>query len=263
MVVWLAAIGSSLCAVVLAAAAGMASAEAPAQTIRPEPRAVVQPVSGAPDRSVRPLARPVEIVSRAAPMQPPVFEPITPESAKLPPQIHANGHLCGDPGLTGVPIKPVRGAIRGCGIAEPVQITGVSDVGLSRPINIDCPTARALRLWIDQGAKPAIATLGGGLAQLEVASAYACRPRNNLAGGKISEHGRGRAIDVFGFTLANGQTLTVLERWRPVATKILFRELHQTACGPFGTVLGPNADRFHRDHFHFDTARYRSGGYCR
>jgi len=25
----------------------------------------------------------------------------------------------------------------------------------------------------------------------------------------------------------------------------------------------PNANRFHRDHFHFDTARYRSGSYCR
>jgi len=30
-----------------------------------------------------------------------------------------------------------------------------------------------------------------------------------------------------------------------------------------GTVLGPEANRFHRDHFHFDTAEYRSGPYCR
>jgi hypothetical protein len=41
------------------------------------------------------------------------------------------------------------------------------------------------------------------------------------------------------------------------------RRAHKTACGPFGTVLGPNADRYHQDHFHFDTARYRSGSYCR
>jgi len=37
----------------------------------------------------------------------------------------------------------------------------------------------------------------------------------------------------------------------------------RAACGPFGTVLGPESNRFHRDHFHFDTARYRSGSYCR
>jgi hypothetical protein len=39
--------------------------------------------------------------------------------------------------------------------------------------------------------------------------------------------------------------------------------MHKAACGPFGTVLGPNSNRFHQDHFHFDTARYRSGSYCR
>jgi hypothetical protein len=41
------------------------------------------------------------------------------------------------------------------------------------------------------------------------------------------------------------------------------RRMHRGACGPFGTVLGPEADRYHQDHFHFDTARYRSGSYCR
>ena len=41
------------------------------------------------------------------------------------------------------------------------------------------------------------------------------------------------------------------------------KKMHKIACGPFGTVLGPNANRFHRDHFHFDTARYRSGSYCK
>ena len=44
----------------------------------------------------------------------------------------------------------------------------------------------------------------------------------------------------------------------------MLRNLHRAACGPFGTVLGPNANAAHRDHYHFDTARYRSGtAYCR
>ena len=33
--------------------------------------------------------------------------------------------------------------------------------------------------------------------------------------------------------------------------------------GGFGTVLGPESDQFHQDHFHFDTARHRGGPYCR
>ena len=47
----------------------------------------------------------------------------------------------------------------------------------------------------------------------------------------------------------------------PIRTAM--RKMHRTACGPFGTVLGPDSDRFHRDHFHFDTAKYRSGPFCR
>ena len=45
--------------------------------------------------------------------------------------------------------------------------------------------------------------------------------------------------------------------------------LETMACGtaavvtPVGTVLGPESDRFHQDHFHFDTARQRNGPFCR
>jgi hypothetical protein len=219
-------------------------------------------VAEAPERSPHPVPRPAPEERQAVVLPPPVIEPVTPEAPLLPPQIYSNGHLCGDPTLTGVPVKPIRGAARGCGIVEPVQITAVGGIGLSRPIHLDCPTARALRLWVDLGVKPAIGPLGGGLAGLEVAGAYSCRPRNNIRGRKMSEHGRGRAVDVFGFILLNGQTLTVLERWGPLATRQLFRQLHASACGPFGTVLGPAADRHHQDHFHLDTQRRLNGDYC-
>jgi len=40
------------------------------------------------------------------------------------------------------------------------------------------------------------------------------------------------------------------------------RRLHKGACGVFGTVLGPEANEAHRDHFHFDFAHRRNGTYC-
>jgi hypothetical protein len=41
------------------------------------------------------------------------------------------------------------------------------------------------------------------------------------------------------------------------------RRLHRGACEAFSTVLGPDANEAHRDHFHFDlAARRRSGSYC-
>jgi hypothetical protein len=55
----------------------------------------------------------------------------------------------------------------------------------------------------------------------------------------------------------------VLDHWNTGHKGRILRQLHQTACGPFGTVLGPEADRHHQDHFHFDTANHRGGAYCR
>ncbi|MGR3527092.1 MAG: extensin family protein [Paracoccaceae bacterium] len=79
----------------------------------------------------------------------------------------------------------------------------------------------------------------------------------------MSEHGRGKAIDVSGYTLRDGTQITVLRDWGAGRNGRALREMHRAACGPFGTVLGPQADRFHLDHFHFDTARHRGGPYCR
>lgn len=172
------------------------------------------------------------------------------------------GQVCGDPDLQGDVVGYVPGRINGCGIGEAVRLRSVSGVTLSQSSLMDCGTAKALKTWTERGAKPALRGTGGGLASYRVAAHYACRTRNNQPGARISEHGKGRAIDISGFTLRDGTQLTVLRDWNSRNGKAL-KAMHKAACGPFGTVLGPNADRFHRDHFHFDTARYRSGSYCR
>lgn len=41
------------------------------------------------------------------------------------------------------------------------------------------------------------------------------------------------------------------------------RRLHTGACQRFGTVLGPEANEAHRDHFHLDLAKRRRSAYCR
>lgn len=39
-------------------------------------------------------------------------------------------------------------------------------------------------------------------------------------------------------------------------------KLHQGACGPFGTVLGPEANEAHRDHIHIDLKQRRAAAIC-
>jgi hypothetical protein len=40
------------------------------------------------------------------------------------------------------------------------------------------------------------------------------------------------------------------------------RRIHTSACQVFGTILGPEANEVHRNHFHIDMAERRSGSYC-
>lgn len=243
----------------------------PAQGLRPMPRpadlrrsapprvAVREVASGlSVTRSPRPQPRPENLQRRATvagsgmvPVPVPVMAPAR------------GGRVCNSRTIQGERIQNIPGRLRGCGLSQGVAVTAVAGVALSRPARIDCDTARALETWVERGVKPIIGRLGGGVARLEIAASYACRTRNSMPGARISEHGRGRAVDVAGVTLANGTTLSVLRGWRDPQIGPLMRQMHQAACGPFGTVLGPASDRFHQDHFHFDTARYRSGPFCR
>ena len=169
------------------------------------------------------------------------------------------GQVCGDPAIQGEAIGRVNGAGR-CGIDSAVRVRSVAGVTLRPAATIDCKTASALKRWVTTGALPAT---GGQASSLRVVSHYACRNRNSAASGRLSEHSFGKAIDIAGIGLKSGREITVLTGWNSARDSNALRRMWQAACGPFGTVLGPNANRFHRDHFHFDTASYRSGSYCR
>ncbi|QYX56278.1 extensin family protein [Roseovarius sp. SCSIO 43702] len=178
-------------------------------------------------------------------------------------QARQKGAVCGDVAIQGTPMGRVTGQIGGCVIENAVAVRSVSGIGLTQRATMDCTTAKTLKRWVENGLKPSVGGRGGGVARIKVAAHYACRARNNQRGSKLSEHGKGRAIDISGFLLRDGTEISVLKHWNSKAYSQMMRNMHRTACGPFGTVLGPNANKFHRDHFHFDTARYRSGSYCR
>ncbi|MEL7184162.1 MAG: extensin family protein, partial [Pseudomonadota bacterium] len=146
--------------------------------------------------------------------------------------VPTSGGICGRPSIRGDIIAPVPGRIRGCGIPNAVRVTQVSGVSLSTGARMDCRTAQALDTWVRDGVLPAVGGFGGGAVSLKVAAGYACRTRNNRPGGRISEHGRGRAIDISAVRLANGSELNVLQDWGRGTEGRLLRELWRAACGP-------------------------------
>ncbi|WP_435311361.1 extensin-like domain-containing protein [Primorskyibacter sedentarius] len=198
-------------------------------------------------RSLRPMLRPRAVVERVMAKR---------QAAK-------RGAVCGDLDLQGERIGYVPGRINACGIKDAVRLRSVAGVTLSQQAMMDCTTAKALKTWVERGVKPAFGSRGGGVSALRVAAHYACRTRNNQPGAKVSEHGKGRAIDISGVRLKDGTQISVLRGWGSKKNGNALRKMRKEACGPFGTVLGPGSDKYHNDHFHFDTARYRGGAYCR
>ncbi len=240
--------------------ARLSSTAVPASVPDPEPEAVPAIIASASPEAVatasRPEERPAAVAASIARSQ-----VVSAPAARTPPPADTTGALCGVPGLEGARIAPVTGA-GACGIEAPVRITAVHGVKILPVAVVDCDTARALAGWVGQSAKPALSATGGGLAVLRTAGSYVCRSRNNEQGAQLSEHAFGRAIDITALGLRDGRQVSVQSDWNSRGAGPALRDLHKAACGPFGTVLGPDANAAHRDHFHFDTASNRSP-YCR
>ncbi len=176
--------------------------------------------------------------------------------------VSTRGAICGIPEIKGsaIGVVPGNGA---CGIPDAVSVNSVSGVLLSQPAQMDCRTAQTLNSWVKDAAIPEVGRTGGGISSLKVAAHYACRTRNHQPGARLSEHAKGKAIDIAAFGLADGSEISVLSDWGRGKRGRILERLHGSACGPFGTVLGPKSDRHHQDHFHFDTADHGYGPYCR
>ncbi len=157
-----------------------------------------------------------------------------------------------------------------CGAIRPFEMSGAAGgrVRMKPSAMLRCPMVPHVENWVRGSVIPAAwQQFGSPVVQMHVAASYSCRPRNGIRGGKLSEHGRANALDISSFTLADGRKVTVKDGWHGHPREQAFlRAVHKGACSNFTTVLGPNADRHHHNHFHFDLARHgRTGTYrvCR
>lgn len=159
------------------------------------------------------------------------------------------------------PLPPVVAA-NGCGIEDAVRLSAVMTrekvrVAITPPATLRCAMAEAITHWIRDDVVPIAASLGAPLGGVANFDSYECRGRNRVAGAKISEHGKGNAIDIRALILANGKSY----EWTDRSFSNEARErLKASACMRFTTVLGPESDGFHENHIHVDLAE-RRGGY--
>jgi hypothetical protein len=156
---------------------------------------------------------------------------------------------------------------QGCGYPALVRRTAAHGVGWApdHPAT-GCAVAAALHMWERDVLQPAARRhLGQSVTSIRHFGSYSCRNIGGGSEGRISEHARANAIDIAGFRLANGREVSVLRDWRSsdAGTRAFLRDIRDGACRHFSTVLSPDYNQAHADHFHFDQARRGSFGFCR
>lgn len=157
----------------------------------------------------------------------------------------------------------------GCGIEKPLVVqTVLPGIALAPPATMRCETALQLSRWAAESVLPA-AKLAfrselGQIVTFHQATSYACRNRNSAETGKLSEHARGNAIDISGFTFADGSTFTIAPREQDSTLEGAFeRAIIAAGCLYFTTVLGPASDKAHETHLHLDVIERKAGyRYC-
>lgn len=234
----------------------------PMPALRPEPRqpAPVPPAPPGqqqpetPPKPGEPAAVPVPpVIAQPEPLPPPPFEPLIT-------QINCARALNGA-GAAFEPAQPIQDE-GGCGDTHPVTLNaaGTLEASLEPAGILNCAMVGALARWIDEVVqKEAVAYLGEPVTALRNVSSYVCRMR--ASGARMSEHARANAQDIAAFRTRGGVWIDVESHWGTNSKEGRFLwAVHQGACAHFTTVLGPDADAAHVNHFHVDLAQ-RRGGY--
>src|SRR6202046_3611742 len=150
-----------------------------------------------------------------------------------------------------------------CGMTRPLKVSAFNNgaIAVDKTLTIDCPMIPALEAWLNAIVEPDAQTrFGQKVATVNVFGAYSCRGIDNIAGARLSEHAFGNAVDVAGFTLADGRRVDFVHDWKTADSQeaAFLHEVHAGACQYFTTVLGPGADVFHYNHIHLDLANHGS-----
>lgn len=156
-------------------------------------------------------------------------------------------------------IPPIRGSGE-CGIDAPVSleaiVAGEKRIRLDPAPSVRCDLAAALARWIAEDVAPALEANGLSLERVANADAYSCRSRNHVGGAKLSEHGKGNAIDLAALVVARDRRIPLTSREAAPFAMLL----RTSACARFATVLGPGSDGYHEDHIHLDLEDRRTHG---
>lgn len=145
-----------------------------------------------------------------------------------------------------------------CRVEDAVRLDGGQDLLSLTPRSVapSCPVMIGMLIWQNQVVQQQAQTIfGQRVARIETYGSFSCRRMYGRTEGAWSEHATADAIDIGAFVLADGTRISVLGDWPGDSKKARFlRQVRDGACDLFSTVLSPEYNAAHADHFHFDMA---------
>jgi hypothetical protein len=149
------------------------------------------------------------------------------------------------------PVDAPNAADSRCQVDTAVRVSRV-EAGLNHPVLMSCGLASRLDDFEREVVQPlAREELGQRIARINHLGGFSCRGING--GSHLSQHALGRAIDIAGFRLSDGSTVSVEHDWsEPGAKRLFLRHLARRACSYFSVVLTPDSNAAHYDHIHLD-----------
>ncbi len=143
-----------------------------------------------------------------------------------------------------------------CFIRDRVALSAVGRAQLAT-VETTCAVALRAAMWEQHGLQPAARRhLAAEITQINHFSSYSCRPIRGSTS-RMSLHATAEALDVSGVVLSDGRQLSLLQSW--TQEREFWTAVRDSACTWFETVLGPDFNRLHADHFHLQS---RGWGTC-
>jgi hypothetical protein len=124
------------------------------------------------------------------------------------------------------------------------SVGAVGPVAVKPAATLACPIVSVLDRWFADSVQPAAQRwFGVRVVEIRQISAYSCRGMNGNPRAHISEHAFGNALDIAGFTLADGRHISVKDGWKGMPEEQGFlRDVQASACQQFTTVLAPGSN---------------------
>lgn len=147
-----------------------------------------------------------------------------------------------------------------CHIRNRVTIRKVANSNM-RAVETSCEIALRLYMWNRHVVQPAAARhFGQSVDEILHFDSYSCRKMRTPQGNSTSwsAHATAHAIDISGFVLADGRSLTLLDSWDDTDMQNFWREVRDGGCTWFRTLLSPDYNALHKDHFHLAQGRWMS-----